>query len=475
MASTAGVRRLTALALATGTLVAASAGSAGAATSTHKDVYTATGGGSVIHLVLNLPVAIPSIGSTITQDLVLTGTNTRSSSFTDAALAKTQAILGANGNVPVVSAALEKSVVAEFGKAQPADIGTLPANPLITGGVLQLSSHANDPDAVGTVAHSLSSVADLKIAGAGNLQAVLDQVNAQLAGVLDQVVGTLANGSSAAPLAGVPQVTDLVNTLVAQLNAQTQGAAQPVADAVQAVVAQLKALPQKLALQLKAATADPSLVHIGLVQSEQTVTRTASAVTSHVQNDLTNISLLGGLVKVAGMTSDSTATLGSTASDAAAHGTSSILQANVADLVTAQVTGDLTAALGGSAVPVQVKDAVNGALAQVTGLLNSALGATLTGPKVGAPTKTPTDAKQSVDAAHLVVQPVGLAKPLIDLSLVPATAEVSKVVAQQVTQATPVNVVHNLPRTGGNLPLTGAIATALLGAAAVVRRRRAHV
>lgn len=471
--------RFTALALATGTLVAAGASSASAAT-VKKDVFNATGGGSVIHLELNLPVALPTVGTQIMQDLVLTGSTVRTSSFTAPAAGVTTAVLGGQGNVPVVSAALAKTLTAEYGKPNPAPFGTLPANPLISGGVLQLVSETANPDAAGQVAHSLSSVANLKIDGAGNLQAVLDALTTQLTSVLTGVVGTLPTGAPAQAVSGVTStVTDLVGGVVTQLNDATNGAAQPVKDAVDNVITQLNALPQLLAEQIKLKTADASLLKIGLVQSEQTVSRTAGTVTSTATNKLVGISALGGLITVDGMTSSATSTLGSSVSDADAKGTSSVLHVNVADLLTADVTGALTAALGGDAVPAQVKDTVNGALATITSTLSSALGTTLTGPTAQAPTKSADKASATVDAAHLRIQPVGFAKPLVDLALVPATSTVTKVGAQQVTPptvVTPPTTVKALPRTGANLPLTGAIATGLVGLALVARRRRqAHL
>ncbi len=480
MTSNGRVARLTALALATGTLVAAGAGSASAATTT-KDVFNAAGGGSVLHLELNLPVALPNIGDKISQDLVLTGSNVRTSSFTSPAAAVTKSILGANGNIPVVSAALDKALTATYGTPNPASQGTFPANPLISGGVLQLTSETANPDVAGQVAHSLSSVANLRVEGAGNLQAVLDALTAQLTTVLNGVVGTLPTGAPAQQVAGVTTtVTDLLGSVVTQLNTATNGAAQPVKDAVDAVIAELNALPTLLAQQIKLKTADTSLLSVGLIQSEQTISRTADVVTSHATNKLTGISALGGLVTVDGMTSDATASLGKNVSDATANGTSSVLKVNVADLLSVDVTGKLTAVLGGSAVPAAVKDAVNAALATVTGVLNSALGATLSGPVAGAPVKSADKSSSSVDAAHLRIQPVGFAKPLVDISLVPATAEVTKIAAQQVTPPTVVTAppaqAISLPRTGANLPLTGAAATALLGLAMVARRRRlAHL
>ncbi len=481
MTSNGRIAKMTALALATGTLVAAGAGTASAATNT-KNVFNAAGGGSVLHLELNLPAAIPGVtdaSGQLAQDLIMTGSNVRTSSFTDKAAAVTKSILGANGNIPVVSQLLEKSLTAEYGTANPASVGTFPANPLISGGVLQLTSTTANPDVAGTVAHSLSSVANLRIEGAGNLQAVLDALTAQLTTVLNGVVGTLPSGAPAGSVAGVTTtVTDLLGSVVTQLNTATNGAAQPVKDAVDAVIAQLNALPTLLAAQIKAKTADTALLSVKLIESEQTVSRTADVVTSTATNKLTGISALGGLITVEGMTSDASASLGKSVTDAAANGTSSVLKVNVADLLSVDVTGGLTAALGGTLVPTAVKDAVNAALATVTGVLNTALGATLTGPVAGTPVKSADKASSNVAAAHLRIQPIGFAKPLVDLALVPASAEITKVSAQQVTTpavVTPPATVTSLPRTGG-APLVAGMALGLMGLAMVARRRRlAHL
>ena len=68
MTSTGRVARLTALALATGTLVA-TAGTASAATSTTTvtDKIQGLGNGQVVHLRIALPVALPVVGQIIDQ------------------------------------------------------------------------------------------------------------------------------------------------------------------------------------------------------------------------------------------------------------------------------------------------------------------------------------------------------------------------------------------------------------------------
>jgi hypothetical protein len=489
MTSNGRVARLTALALATGTLVAVGAGSAGAA-STTKTTYTATGGGSVVRLTINLPVALPGIGQSLTQDLVLTGSNVRTG---DIAAAVTSSILGANGNVPLVSGLLDKSVKAEYGKPQPASVNAFPDLSAlgITGQLLALDSVANNPNVAGTVAHSVSKVANLRIDGAGNLQAVIDALTAQLTSLVNTAIGTLPSGAAAPGTAGATlpatsTITGLVDTLTTQLNGLTQGATQPVTDAIDAVIKQLDTLPQLLATQMKAATADTSLLSIKLIQSEQTVSRVANAVTSESSQALTGISVLGGLITVDGLTSGATATLGDGISKAVPSlGQNSLLHVNAANLLTADVTNGLLASLKSSVLPAQVTDAVNGLLAQVTGLLNGVLGATLSTPTVASNVSTADKASTSVAAARLVVNPTlpGLNKPLfdkplVDVQFVPSAAEVLK------SQATVAPVVvtnpakaasapHALAQTGADLPLTGAVAAALMGLAAIARRRRA--
>jgi hypothetical protein len=493
MTSYGRVARLTALALATGTLVAAGAGSAGAA-STTKTTYTATGGGSVLRLTVNLPVALPGIGQSITQDLVLTGSNVRTG---DAAAAITSSILGANGNVPLVSGLLDKSVRAEYGKPQPAAVNSWPDTGVlgITGKLLSLESKAGSPNVDGTVAHSLSTVTDLRIEGAGNLQAVLDALTSQLQTIVNQAIGTVGGSSSTGTVTApvTSTVSGLVNTLTAQLDALTQNTTAPLSDAakqaVQTVIAQLDALPalllNQLTAKLQAASADTSLLRIGLIQSEQTVSRHAGVVTSDSTQKLVGVSVLGGLVTLDGLSSAATAVLGNGISKATPDlGRNGLLHAAInKDLLTVDVNNGLTAALGSSALPAEVVTAVNGALAQIGTVLNGLLGASLNQTNVGSNTATADKASSSVNAAQLVVNPAipGLssaAKPLIDIQFVPSAAEVVK--AQSVVNSTPVvtpakagSAPHALAATGAELPLTGAVAAALMGLAALARRRRA--
>jgi hypothetical protein len=493
MTSNGRVARLTALALATGTLVAVGAGSAGAA-STTKTTYTATGGGSVVRLTINLPIALPGIGQSLTQDLVLTGSNVRTG---DIAAAVTSSILGANGNVPLVSGLLDKSVKAEYGKPQPTPVNAFPDLSAlgITGQLLSLDSSANNPNVAGTVAHSVSKVANLRIDGAGNLQAVIDALTAQLTSLVNTAIGTPPGGAAAGGTGGTlapvtNTITDLLTKVTDQLDTLTQNTTAPLSDAakaaVQTLITQLNALPTTLMTNFKAATADTSLLSIKLIQSEQTVSRVANAVTSESTQALTGISVLGGLITVDGLTSGATATLGDGITKAVPTlGQNSLLHVNAANLLTADVTNGLFATLRSTVLPAQVTDAVNSVLAQVTTLLNGVLGATLSTPTVASNVATADKASTSVAAARLVVNPTlpGLNKPLfdkplVDVQFVPSAAEVLKsqatVLPAVVTNpAKAASAPHALAQTGADLPLTGAVAAALMGLAAIARRRRA--
>jgi hypothetical protein len=504
MTSTGRVARLTALALATGTLVAAGAGTAGAATS-DKTTFTATGGGSVIRLTVNLPAQLaPVTGAiglpqTLTQDIVLTGGAVRTSDLKAIATST----LGANGNVPALSALLDKSVVAEFGKPAPKPYSLLPqevkdglAGFGINVKALELNSSANNPTVDGAVSHSLSTVTDLTVGdGTGVLNQLLDALGQQVTAILNTALGTQSSSQTAAlggvtaPVTGT--VTGLLGQVTDQLNALTQNQTKPLSDAakqaVQQVVDQLNALPNVLSQKLTAAAADTSLLHIGLIESEQAVDRAAGVVTSTSSNKLVGVSVLGGLVTVDGLSSAATAALGNGVSQATADkGQNAILKVNVKDVLTATLGSGLGVDLTSNVLPPAVVSTVQGALNTVTGLLNGVLGATLAQTKVGSIVETPNHAASSVSAAELVVKPtlpgVGAVfgdKPLLDVAFVPAEADVVKGEA-----ATPPTVVttpakaaqHQFAPTGANFGLTAPIAIGLMGLAVVARRRRlAHL
>jgi hypothetical protein len=506
MTSTGRVARLTALALATGTLVAAGAGTAGAS-STQKTDFTASGGGSVIHLTVNLPSqlgdALNKLGvpQTLTQDIVLTGGTIRTSDVKAIATST----LGANGNVVALSDLLNKSVTAEYGKPAPAPFSVIPqqlkdglAGFGINVEALALNSTANNPTVDGQLSHSKSTVTALSVDGAGVLDTILAQVTAQLQAVLATALGTTGfTSASTSALGTASAVTDAaqgyLGTVFGAINTATGnalvGQTSQVQDTIKATVAQvltqLNNLPNVLGATLKS-QADTSLLKVGLIESEQSVDRAAGVVTSTSSNKLVGLSVLGGLVTVNGLTSQASAALGDNVHKATADpGQNAVLDANVADLLHVTLGKDL--GINVSGLPTEVQGPVQTVLNQVSSLVSGVLGATLTQTKADKPIITSDHVASSVSAAHLTINPTlplptGAVqlfdKPLLDIQFVPATADVVKAngaVPPQVTPAT----AHSTPvfaPTGANFALTAPIAISLMGLAVVARRRRlAHL
>jgi hypothetical protein len=503
MTSTGRVARLTALALATGTLVAAGAGTAGA-TSTQKTDYTASGGGSVIALTINMPSQLnpvldaAGLPHALTQKLVLTGGAIRTADVKAIATST----LGADGNVVALSGLLDKSVTAEYGKPAPAPFTVLPAeltNALAGYGIhvraLELNSSAANPAVDGELSHSLSTVADLTVDGNGAVTALLQAVTAQVQAILATALGTATASQlqSLGPVSGGLQtvtnlVPNLLNSVTDTLDAATQGTTTPLTDAekaaVQTVITQLNNLPNLLTSTVAAQSADTSLLKVGLIESEQKVTRAAGVVTSTSTNKLVGVSALGGLVTVDGLTSAATAALGNGFHKATADpGQNAILNADVAHLLQIKLGSDLGVTVSG--LPAQLQPVVQGALDQISALLSGVLGATLTQTAVGPKTDTAEHASSSVSAAHLVVNPTlpGLNtplfdKPILDIQFVPATADVkaNAVVPPTVTNPAAAHSTPVFAPTGANFALTAPIAIGLLGLAVVARRRRlAHL
>ena len=354
----------------------------------------------------------------------------------------------------------------------------LPENPLgLTGGALRAASQiSEDLAADGVLASSTSSVASLQLPAAGALDAVLaplqDALNAAL-GATGATDGPAAGGSPVAPV--TTTVEDVLGTVLDTLDEVTSDATTPVSDATRDAVAQLTAeingLLGALTTQVASLGANDALLDVGLIETTQSISRTAGTATSTVENELAGVSLLGGLVSVDGITSVATASLGEGGASAA-DAQASLLKANVADLVNLELTDQLEVLLGGAlgdALPADVLGTVNDAIAQVNGLLASTLGLSIV-QSTNQESATADSATASVNAATLVLDPLGNADaPLLRIGFVPAEA---KVVAQSISTPVQVNTPVSLPRTGGEAPLAAAGAVLIVAAALVARRRK---
>ncbi len=501
MTSNGRVARLTALALATGTLVAAGAGAASAGTATN-DAYTAGnttsvfGSQGIISLEINLPAGIPGVlPAHIVQDLVVTKSNTRSGT---SPAAVSTALLAAGGNVDLLNTLLGKDFGTTATLTNPDGVATGPspvlANVLGVAGLLQTKAMVRNPNVDGVISKSTSSVADLQIDGAGVLDAVLKPLLDQVNSVLGPLNFAPASGSAAPTETLTPTVTNVVNVLAGTLAQATNGATtpatQPVQDAVKQATDLLDQLLANLNLKLDDVTSlglDDTLLGVDLIQSEQTVTRAAGTVTSTTNNKLVGVNVLGGLIKVDGLVSQAQAALDANGNPVQGLPVTGgkLVVANIADLLTAQVTNKLEVLLGGAlgdALPPAVLAQVNSLIATLTALTNDLLGVRFNGsdPAANSNVAEKNRSEQSVSPAVLTVDPLkNPAAPLLRIKFVPAAASVVRAQsAAPVTQVTiaPPQTVTSLPRTGANLPLTGAAATALIGLAMVARRRRlAHL
>jgi hypothetical protein len=483
------VGRLTALAIATGTLVAAGSGVAGASAPAGTRQLTASGVGSALHLTINLPDAVAQVLGTSTIEQYISLTDGKVSTI-GLPSAETTAILG-KGTTPVLSDLLNSSTKAVLsGKTEDSSVSPLNIDqPGFKVQLLPLSSKVANPATVvnGSVAKSSSAIAHISIGGLPLAQ--LNTVTAPVQAVLGTALGTVNGTTDQATGA----VKDTVNTALGALNGVTDNATAPVSSAVQSqvdsAVSTLNGALNGLTSTLTNLSADTDLVSLDAVTSDQNIVRSGNAVTSTVSNTIKNLSVLNGLVKVSAITSEATATAGGAPGTAKAATNAPVFKVDVAN-------GALTALLdqnglnvggtAGSLLPAEVQGAVNTALDAVNSTLNEAAGINVEigqGATNVAPDGTSAVAKVAatritVDppALHGMVQGVALpvallpaGKKFLTLELVSAEA----VAANQFVPAAPVQLAapKALPRTGGSMPLA-ALATLFVGAAMVVRRRR---
>jgi hypothetical protein len=484
------VGRLTALAIATGTLVAAGSGVAGASAPAGTRQLTASGVGSALHLTINLPDAVAQVLGTSTIEQYISLTDGKVSTIGLPA-AQTTAILG-KGSTPVLSDLLNKSTAAVLG-GKTEDSSSSPINidqPGFKVQLLPLTSKVANPATTvnGSVAKSSSAIAHISIGGLPLAQ--LNTVTAPVQAVLGTALGTV-NGTTQQ---ATGTVSNTVNTALGALNGVTQNATAPVSSTVQtqvdAAVSTLNGALSGLTSTLTNLQAETDLVSLDAVTSDQNILRNGDAVTSTVSNTIKNLSVLNGLVKVSAITSEASATAGGAPGTAKASTNAPVFKVDVAN-------GALTALLDqnglnvggtiGNALPPEVQGAVNTALDAVNSTLNEAAGINVEIGQ-GATNVAPdgTSAVAKVAATRITVDPPalhgnvqGVALPVALLPadkkfLVLELVSAEAVAANQFVPAAPVQLAapKALPRTGGNLPLTGAIAALFVGAAMVIRRRR---
>jgi hypothetical protein len=466
--------RLTALALTTGTLVVAGTGSAGANPVAVPDVFGGTAQGTAIHLEINLPQAIPTsvpvLGgiTALVQDISFTEGNT-AKGVAPKATSVAKAVLG-NGNVVLLSDVLGKTVTSSLdGKATDhyaiasKDLGLLKV------GIGEItSSVAPDSATSALTSSSTSSLASLRVGLAGlpdlpvktDLNAVVETLN-------DTVDGAQSTVGSA------------VDNALAALDQATQGATAEVTQQVAAIKQQLTSLLDSLQQTIGSLSADSDLVRLSLLESTENITRAGSMVTAKAVSSVGGLDILGGLVHVDAVKTESVSSANGTKGAAAADTLTTILGLKVADVLDLKLTADgLEGTVLGNQLPAEAKDAIQTVISTVNGVLATAGVEIVNGKTTKSVDPAGKFARSSSEGVGISVNPLKAAKPLVLVQLVPAGTAVNAthIPAKKTQPKTPAKVSQPTegthPHTGAPLPLYAFLGTGLAGAALVARRRR---
>lgn len=464
--------RLTALALATGTLVVAGTGQAGAAPVAVPDVFGGTARGTSIHLEINLPqpVNLPVLGdiTSLTQDISFVEGNTaKGISPTTTSVAK--AVLG-NGNVVALSDALGLAVESSLQGVHSANDSLLSHDlGLIKVGLGELTSSVLPDSATsGLTSSSSASLASLRIGLAGlpelPVKADLNEVVETLNGTVDTAQGT---------------VNAAVTNAIAVLDEATQGAAAPVVEQVNAIKQELTNLLDSLQDTIANLSADTDLVNLSLLQSTEHITRAGSMVTAKATSSVGGLSILGGLVSVDAVKTESVSSANGTKGAAAADTLTTILGLKVADVLDLKLTSaGLEGTVLGNTLPDVAKDAVQDVIEAVNGVLATAGVQIVNGATEKVVDPNGKFARSSSEGVGIVVNPLKAAKPLVMVQLVPAGTAVNAAHTAKTppTKVTPPTIKTPdktpLARTGVELPLFAVLGTGLAGVALIARRRR---
>lgn len=464
--------RLTALALATGTLVVASTGSAGAAPVPVPDVFGGHATGTAVRLEINLPQAVnlPVVGdiTSLIQEISFVEGNT-AKGVTPTTTSVAKAVLG-NGNVVALSDVLGLSVESSLSGKQSASDAILAQDlGLLQVGVGQLtSSVAPDSATSALTSASSSSLASLRV-GLGSLTDSLP-----LKADLMEVVETLNSTVDTAQGTVNAAVTDALTVL----DEATQGATAPVVAQVEAVKEQLTTLLDSLQNTIGNLSADTDLVRLSLLESTENITRAGSMVTAKATSSVGGLSILGGLVSVDAVKTESVSSANGVKGSAAADTLTTILGLKVADVLDLKLTSEgLEGTVLGNALPDVAKDAVQDVIQAVNGVLATAGVQIVNGATDTAVDPAGKFARSSSQGVGIVVNPLKAAKPLVSVQLVPAGTAVNAAhLAKPPAKVTPPTIKTPtktpLARTGVELPLLAVFGTGLAGVALVARRRR---
>lgn len=460
--------RLTALALATGTLVVAATGPAGAAPVTVPDVFGGSARGTAIHIEINLPVAIPAgpLGTItgIVQDISFTEGTAAKDTAKVTSVAK--AVLG-NGTLTPLNITAE-SDLAGSKHSDSKSLVAIPNNPLISGGVGTITSSVAPDNATSALTStSRSTLVDLKV----GMPVLPGLPQLSLGAVVDTLNDTVDEATGTA--------TTVVNDAVSTLGGLTGNATAPVQQQIEQVQETLTSVLDNIQQTVANLANDPTLLSISLLESTNTITRKGSMVEAKATSAVGGISALAGLVTIDAVKTESISSANGVKGAAAADTLTTVAGLKVGDLLSLQLTDQgLSGSLLGNDLPAAAKDAVNTAISALNGVLATAGVNIVYGKKTTTVDPNGQSAASSSEGVGIVVAPPVLAslmnnKPLIAVQLVPAGTAVNAARLARPTTPRVSNPRTSLPRTGAELPLFAILGTGLAGTALVVRRRRA--
>jgi hypothetical protein len=466
---------VTALALASGTTLAAfaTAAPAGAGTNHAPAYYQGVTSANVLGVALHLPSALPALPG-LPKDLAINligvngnavhntlGTGARTSSTAISSLAN-----GSLVNALPDALGLKKTVKATLGmKPQAFTAHSIKADPLVNLNVGALTASAatsmNKSHSVltdGTVAQ-LGQLLDVKKAtgGAATLLSTLqNQVSSVSGTVTDQVNSVLKTVGDAL---NQPGLSDTATQTLSTLQSTLQG----IQDKINGILANV---------------GDTAVLSVKTLDASQSIAPAANAAQSLASVNLANLDVLNGLLTVKGFVSQAMAS--ATGKPGGAHATFSGHAPIVAvgtPVLTATLDENGLSLSNVAGLPQDVQDQVNAALKTLQDALNTLLGT------LGVHLNFVPGHVDKVDSRGRYAAATGPEYDIVIDSPVPgdgALAEVglghgttASVSAQQATKVVKVANPQQgaLPHTGANLPLIGGGALVLLAAAGLLRRR----
>ncbi len=459
--------RLTALALATGTLVVAGTGSAGAASVPVPDVFGGHATGTAIRLTINLPTPIPLdvpvLGdiSSIVQEISFVDGNTAKSAAPQVSVAK--AVLS-NGTIAPLQDVLGISVESSLAGKSTDSKALLAQNVqgLIDVGIGQItSSVAPDTATSALTSSSSSSLASVKV-GLGGLdlpvKADLDALINSLQDTVDETQGT---------------VTATVDNALAALDSATEGATAPVTEQINAVKGELTNLLDSLQNTLLNLSSSTNIVELGILKSTENITRAGSMVTAKATSEVGGLNILNGLVTLETVKTESISSANGTKGSAAADTLTTLAHLKVGDVLDLKLTSKgLEGSINGTQLPDVAKDAVKTVIDAVNGVLVTAGVQISDGVTTSDVDPNGKYARSDSTGVGISVNPLHAAKPLVFVQLVPAGTAVNAALAPKAPVVPKVHTETPLARTGTSLPLFAVGGTILVGFALVARRRR---